>query len=120
MDIAFYPTTATIANGAALSGAINLTKINTAYDLRLFGIQMPAEWTTANLTFQVSLDGTTYTNMYLDDGTEYQASVAASSFVVVPIDKFCGVPFLKIRSGTSGTPVNQAADRFLTLALRQL
>ncbi|NTU77322.1 MAG: hypothetical protein HGA90_05865, partial [Alphaproteobacteria bacterium] len=43
--------TATIASGTSLSDAQNLG------GLRLFGLVMPAAWTTANLTFQASFDG---------------------------------------------------------------
>lgn len=110
----FEEVTATISLGQSLTSSINLG------GLRVFGIKMPASWDTANLTFQVSLDGGTWTNMYLDDDSEYTAKAAASRFIVLPVDKFCGVPFIKIRSGTSGSPVNQTADRTLTLALRQL
>ena len=44
----------TIANGTSLSAAVNLGSG------KLRGIALPAAWTAAVLSFQVSLDGTTF------------------------------------------------------------
>lgn len=84
-------------------------------------IVMPGTWTTANLTFSgsESLAGT-YTDMYDSSGTEYTVTAAQSRRIVVPPADLLGNCFLKVRSGTSGTPVNQAADRVLTLLVRGL
>jgi hypothetical protein len=110
--------TATIASGQALSGAIELNE-HAAH--RLLALVMPAAWTTANLTFQAAatLDGT-YQNLHNDEGTEVSVTAAASR--VIAIDKavasLAPLRFLKIRSGTGATPVNQAADRTLTLLVK--
>lgn len=105
-------TTATIANGASLSGAIDLSAG------RLARIAIPASWTTANLTFQTSADNVTFNDLYDSYGTEYTATVGgASRAIIIPLADFIGVRYLKIRSGTTGTPVNQGADRTLTLVL---
>lgn len=101
----------TIANGGSLSSSIDF---GTA---RLSLINMPAAWTAATLTFQVSSDGTTFRNLYMSDGTEYSITVGASQSVIVPLVDFLGIRFLKIRSGTSGGAVNQGADRILELVL---
>lgn len=102
--------TTTIANGTSLSGAIDLGAAT------LFGVQIPSSWTAASLTFQASTDGVTYSNLYDSVGTEIVASVAASQFVVMSIPaQWIGIRFLKIRSGTSGAPVNQGADRTLQI-----
>lgn len=102
--------TATIANGASLSGAIDLGQA------RLWAIQMPAAWTAAALTFQASLDGINYFNLYDNTGTEVSWTVAASQFQfeLFPA-KWLAIRWLKIRSGTSGVPVNQGGDRVLTV-----
>lgn len=104
-------TSVTIANGASLSGVADLT------GFMLAGIQMPAAWTAASLTFQVSIDGTTYTDMYATDGTEVTVTGAAASrfLAFVPSD-FAGARYLKVRSGTTGSPVNQGAARTLILS----
>jgi hypothetical protein len=73
---------------------------------------MPAAWTAATLTFQVSYDGTTFVDLYDDTGTEIQWQAAASRFIVPSApSQFFGIQALKVRSGTTGTPVNQGADR---------
>lgn len=101
--------TTTIASGASLTTAIDLgTK-------RLAGIIIPASWTTANLTLQASADGTNWFNVYDALGTEYTITAAASRAIIVPLTDMIGFRYLKIRSGTSGTPVNQTAARTLTL-----
>lgn len=105
-------TTATIENGASLSDAIDCSLG------RLAHIEMPASWTTANLTLQASdaLDGT-YNNLYDSFGTEYAIIAAASRSIIVPLADFLGVRYLKVRSGTAGTPVNQGAEREIVLTL---
>jgi hypothetical protein len=104
------PVTTTIANGASLSGAVDLGIY------RGFAIQMPAAWTAANLTFQGSSDCSTYANLYDDTGTEVLVTAAASTYIVFSSPaKFQGLRCLKIRSGTSGAAVNQGADRILTV-----
>lgn len=104
---------ATIANGQSLSGAVNLG------GLRLFGIVMPAAWTAANLTYQMSHDsGVTWINMYDVNGSELTATAGTSRFIAIDPANFAAVPMIKIRSGTAATPVNQGADRAVQLILR--
>ena len=102
--------TVTIANGTSLSGAANIGTLG------LFAIQMPAAWTSANLTFQVSMDGTNYFNLFDDTGAEV-TWVAAAPNIIQSTNPGRWLPFsyIKVRSGTSGVPVNQGADRILTL-----
>lgn len=101
----------TIANNASLSSAVSL-----GYT-RVHRIAMPATWTTAALTFQSSYDGNTYNDVYTDSG-EYTVSssvVGASRTIVLDQSIFYGIKWLKVRSGTSASPVNQAAARTLVL-----
>lgn len=106
----FVATGATISNGTALSTAIDLDIT------RPFAFVLPAAWTAANLTFQVSLDGTTWCNLFDDAGTEVTVVALVSQYVVIANPaKWLGVRFLKIRSGTSGAAVNQGADRIVTV-----
>jgi hypothetical protein len=100
---------ATIANGASLSAAIDLGDSRA-----LAAIVMPASWTTANPTFQASPDGTSYFDVY-DGGAERSVTASTSRVISVAIVDWLGLLYLKIRSGTSGTPVTQGADRTLTL-----
>lgn len=104
-------TAATILNGASLSGAVDLD------EKRAHRIVMPAAWTAAGITFQVSYDGAAFNDLYTADG-EYTLSstvVGASRSIVLDQSIFYGVRHLKVRSGTSAAPVNQGADRALVL-----
>jgi hypothetical protein len=98
---------AAIANGASLSDAIDLG------GRRLGAIVMPAAWTAAALTFQVSVDGTNYYNLYDQDGVEFSLSADTSRTIVIDPSYFALFRYIKIRSGTAGVPVNQGADRIL-------
>lgn len=105
-------TTTTIANGASLSGAVDLT------NGRLTHIVIPATWTTANLTFQVSYDCSNYANLYDELGVEYQVTVTAvSTAIKIPYADFIGARCIKIRSGTSGAATNQGGSRTLNLLM---
>jgi hypothetical protein len=104
------PVQATIASGQSLSAAIDL-----AAD-RLHRIALPAAWTAASLTFQVS-SGAGFNDLYTADG-EYTlpaSAVAAGRSIVIDPAVFYGVRHLKVRSGTSAAPVAQAADRSMSL-----
>jgi len=108
-----------IASGSSLSGEVLLDN-SVPRGKRLFAIVMPSSWTAANLTFQASIDGTTYNNLYDYNGSEVTVTAAASRYIVLDPLTFAGVAGVKIRSGTSGTPVNQGADRTLTLVVRDI
>src|SRR3712207_558724 len=100
----------TIASGQSLSDA--------AYVHRkcLVGIIMPAAWTAASLTFQVSDDGTTYRDFYSTSG-EYSASAGVDRQIILSPNDWAGAQHVKVRSGTAGAPVNQGAQRVLKLVL---
>lgn len=99
-----------IASGAALSGSVDLG------GGKLVGIDVPASWTAANLTLQTSADGTDWFDAYEASGSEIVLTAAVSRHIVVPMAQTMGFRFLRVRSGTGGTPVNQGAAR--TLGLR--
>lgn len=65
-------------------------------------------WTAAGITFQVSLDGSAWSDLLNASGEVAFASDAAGRAYQVPAG---GFRYIKVRSGTSGTPVAQAADR---------
>lgn len=100
-----------IASGASLTAAIDLD------DARLASIQLPSAWTAANLTFQTSLDGVTYGDWYDSSGVEYTVTAAASRSIGLQLVDFIPYRYIKIRSGTTGTPVVQGAARNLILGL---
>jgi hypothetical protein len=109
----------TIANGASQSSEVDLR------NLLLCGIVMPADWTAANLTFLGAAgaqDGVNDIGLYQDvydaDGTELNVTAASDRHIVVSPSAFAGIQYLKVRSGTTGTPVNQGAARTLYLVCR--
>lgn len=105
--------TATIANGASLSNALLIN------EAMLVGIIMPGTWTTANLTLQGAgeNDESTFNNVYDKDGTEVTINAAASRYITLEPAKFAGIKQLKIRSGTSGSAVNQGGARSIVAVL---
>lgn len=105
-------TQVTITSGQSLSPAVDLLKYS------LVGIQMPATWTAASITFQGSYDASTFANLYDETQEVTLTSPAASLFILLDPAKYIALRSLKIRSGTSGTPVAQGGDRIITLILR--
>ena len=104
--------TATIANGASLSDAVAISG-------KLVGLVVPAAWTAASLTFQGSVDGVNFYNVY-DDATERtiaSASVVASHYIALTLTHWLGFTHIKVRSGTASAAVNQGAARSIILAL---
>jgi hypothetical protein len=99
--------TATIANGASLSDALTLNGKQIAI------IEMPAAWTAAVLSFQGSNDGTNYFNIFDDNGNEVIVFVDASQRIRVDLGSLSQHKYIKLRSGTSVTPVTQGAERII-------
>jgi hypothetical protein len=110
---------ATIHAGESLSDAVDCTG-----SLRIARVIMPPEWDNADLTFQVSPDGTAWHDLYnvtipagsgtADAYRTFQAVVfkpRAGSIIVVPAGFGVDVSWLKVRSGTAIVPVVQSADR---------
>lgn len=107
----------TILSGASLSNPALVG------DHVFIGLQMPAAWTAASLTFQTSYDdGVTWHDLYDDAGVEVTLAPAtpAGKYLAVSPDPFGGLLWLKVRSGTSGSPVNQASNRALILVTRKI
>lgn len=97
-----------IANGQSISAVVDLG------NARLTRVELPAVWTAADLTFQVSSDGTTWRDLYDVSGSEYLVKASASRAVLLPLSDFIGIQYLKIRSGSSAAAVAQGGARTLT------
>ena len=104
---------ASIAKDASLSSGVRLPAA-----CYLSGIIMPGTWTAADLSFQGSHDGVTYYDIYDEYGSEVIVNADASRHIVLQPGIWSGTRFLKVRSGTTGTPVTQAAARTLNLIVR--
>lgn len=97
-----------IDSGESISDAFRLN------GWKIARVLMPDAWTAAALTFQESYDGDTYRNVY-NSGSEVSLAVAASQSVNFSGETYLpAVKYLKVRSGTSGTPVLQGAERTIT------
>jgi len=102
----------TIANTTALSPAATLGS-----NRLLVGIAMPSGWDAAALTFQASIDGgQTWLEMQGASAVLTYAA-AAGQYIAVDPALWRGVTMVKVRSGTSGSPVSQTADRALQLVV---
>lgn len=108
-------TTATIAKDGTLSGVVNLNGYNK------FTIIMPDAWTNAHMTFQAcATSGGTFVDLLTEAGAEVDIAVAASG--VYPLTTSSAylsyLPYIKIRSGTTAVPVQQAAARTITIVMK--
>jgi hypothetical protein len=105
----------TIANGQALSTVADLRGLG-----QVITVIMPSTWTAAALTFQASIDGANFFDVRYNGAEVMDSAPPVSKWIAFDPAVFAAARYLKIRSGTSGTPVNQAAERTLTLAVRPL
>ena len=102
----------TIANGASVSDAIDLSGTT------LCGYIMPSAWTSASITFQASVDGTNFYDLYDQYGTEVTHTVSPSRFVALTPSDMASIRYIKFRSGTAASAVNQGAQRQITFVAR--
>jgi hypothetical protein len=102
----------TILAGESLSDGADLS----AGDI--IRITIPQEFTDANLTFQVSTDGTFYNDMYDVHGDEITIAAKPDCAIIIRGEIWGkAINFLKIRSGTRSHPVEQAVDCRLAIAI---
>ena len=98
--------TPVIPAGQSLSDAVDCS---TGQIVRL---TMPPEFTSANLTFQVSSDGNFFNDLYDVKGDEVTLCDFKKNTSVVILGLLAhSIGFLKIRSGTRAQPVPQEAQR---------
>lgn len=107
--------TATIANGASLSDTVDCGE-----GLFPVALIIPGAWTPADITFQASIDGTNFSNLYDEDANEITVTANTSRFIVLTPSEWVGVRYLKIRSGSAAAPINQTAERTITVVVRQV
>lgn len=102
----------TIANGANLSSA---GFVHGA----LVGIITPAAFTAAAVTFQGSVDGVNYYDIYDDSVERVFASgvfpAAAARFLSLDLNDWLPFNYIKVRSGTAAATVGQGASRDIVL-----
>jgi hypothetical protein len=98
---AYRAVNVTIAQGASLSAAANLGFCS------VMRMELPTI-DSAALTFQISEDGTTYRNYYDEFGSEVSVPASTGARIVRfnPGD-LRNIRYIKIRSGTAASAVNQ-------------
>jgi hypothetical protein len=94
--------------------------VSTPLDLTSLAVTMviaPAEWTPANITFLVSIDGVNFFD-FADAASGVEISRALQPSTALKIDSSYTryANHLKVRSGARDHPIAQEADRVLTLA----
>lgn len=104
-------TSVTIANGASLSGVANVM------DGEVVAIVLPA-LTSAAISFQGSVDGTNFYDLYTSGGTEVTLGAANTGSRIQDVPEVVRtMPYLKVRSGPTAAAVNQGAARTITLVV---
>lgn len=107
--------TLTILSGASLSNATQDLR-----EMRVVAIEFPT-MTATSCTFQGAHESTdTFLNLYSDAGTEVTMTMASSRHVAgtgAVFDAINSAGFLKVRTGTSGSPTAEGADRSIILIL---
>lgn len=100
-----------ILSGASLSAEINMVG-------RIpVGLYIPAGWASASVTFQFAHEGGgIYFDVLDNTGAELVAPVVAGAYLALNSQLFLGARFLRLRSGTTSTPVNQVADQSVMIA----
>lgn len=82
------------------------------------GLIMPAAWTAADITFQVSIDGVNYADLYDKAGAEVSYKAAVSRGIQLGDFDLAPWMYIKVRSGTAAVPVNQAAERAIQVVMK--
>lgn len=103
-------TTATIPGTGSVSAGVQLSAQG------LTGIYFPNNFATAPLSFLVSLDaGTTWDVLADQNGNEVAIPSSAGQQIGLDPDDWVGYTNIKVRSGTSGSPVAQPSDAVVGL-----
>ena len=110
-------TAVAIASGQSLSAQVDIGNKS------LVGIVVPANWTTAAITLQASVDGgTTWAELVDQTATAIGCSSLTGGtllyHVALDVKNMRGPVSLKVRSGTQAAPVNQTNAVTLQLVTR--
>jgi hypothetical protein len=107
----FVSKTATISAGQSVSSAIDCSTGAPVF------LHMPAGWTSARISYQVSPDGVAaYNDLFSSDAREIQHNVVAGTSILLD-RSWEPVTYLKLRSGGRDNPVPQEADRMITITI---
>jgi len=99
-----------------ISEDADLTASADLQDWHITALVMPAAWTAADITFEGSLDDTTFNAIYDKAGIEYTLTVSTSRFVFLNISDTYNFPrYIKLKSSTN----QLSADRTIRLLLNR-
>ena len=101
----------TIAEGESLSDGIDCSGGD------IVRITVPQEFTEANLTFQVSSDGNLYNDLYNAEGDEITVTANPDTSIVIAERWGRVFGFIKLRSGTRASPVEQETECKFAIAI---
>lgn len=91
----FNSNVVTIASGGTTSTVIDLSSLG------FVGIIFPAAFTGTAITFQGSVDNSTFTALYNSSNTAYSITVAASRYYMLNPADFMGSRYIKIVSNAT-------------------
>jgi hypothetical protein len=100
-----------IAAGESLSSAVDCSA---GLPVR---ITMPADWTAAGLSFQMSSDGNFFNDCFDSTGHEIVMTVIPGTAVPIPVHWGNMMGWVKFRSGPRENPVPQEAKRDFSIAM---
>jgi hypothetical protein len=101
----------TILAGESLSDGIDCSSGE------IVRITVPQEFTSANLTFQVSTDGNFYNDLFSDEGEEIMITAEPNTGIVISGRWVRSIAFIKLRSGSREHPVEQEVDCKFAIAV---
>jgi len=102
-----------IEAGESLSDAIDCT------GGEVVRLTMPADWTSAMLSFAVSSDGEGFNDLMHMDGTEVTFNVTAGTAVLINSDLSAALAHIKIRSGSRDNPIPQPERREFAITIKK-
>lgn len=116
-----------IPNNQSISGSVDLG------NLQICAIEMPTTWAGTKISFlskshREKGDNTQdniedWNDVYNDAGTEVSLTVAGNRIVgisaQVMMDALRGLRYIRIRSGVTGTPVNQSPAKVIRLICKE-
>lgn len=112
-------TTKTYATATVSTAATGLSNVIDLSGYSVASIQMTTAWTAANITFMasVSSSATMQSVRHTTACTELTYASTNSQQVVLDQYLFSGQRYLQVRSGSTASPVAQAAERALIIGL---
>lgn len=108
----------TVLNGPTIGAGQSLSDVLDCTSGQLVRLTMPARWSDAVVTFQLSTDGIGFNDLYDSDGREIAIPVIGGAAYLVPAYFAGAIAFIKFRSGSTSRPITQAEQRTFAVAVK--